>query len=239
MDQSSMNSSSLNQGCCSRSVLSGVNKVNICVVSGVNYDTIQLKKASVVMQFTLTDVKMNNWKDVVGYEDLFKVSDTGLIFSKRSSKELKVHLNNQGYLCLATRIGGRKGKPLCFKIHRLVAEAFLPPPRDLLISIADVSFYKKVIVNHIDGNKTNNHIKNLEWSSPSENTKHAVSLGLLLPMTRSQNGMSKFSNEEDRELFYRKFIESGESMRSFAEKNHTTHSLISRLVQDFSKNKLH
>ncbi len=175
------------------------------------------------------------WRDVVGYEDLFKVSSTGLVFSKRSNRELKLHLNKKGYLTLATRIGGRLGVFVCFKIHRLVADAFLPLPSDLLVNSANDTFYKKILVNHIDCNKANNNVENLEWCSYVENTDHALKHGLLASTAGSNNGMSKFSNEEDRKLFYKEFLESGVSMRTFAEKNKISHSIISRLKRDFGK----
>lgn len=107
------------------------------------------------------------WKDVVGYETLFAVSEDGQVYSKRTNKILKQNLHPNGYFTIATKIGGRSGKSLCFKVHRLVAQAFLPNEKNY------------PVVNHKDGIKTNNLVSNLEWCSYSENTKHAVYTGLI------------------------------------------------------------
>lgn len=113
------------------------------------------------------DKEVEVWKDVVGFESLFLVSNFGEVYSKRSSKILKQNLHSNGYFTVATKIGGRKGKTICFKVHRLVAEAFL------------LNIENKPFVNHIDGVKTNNNLNNLEWCTAKENTKHAILTGLI------------------------------------------------------------
>lgn len=113
------------------------------------------------------DKEVEVWKDVVGFESLFLVSNFGEVYSKRSSKILKQNLHSNGYFTIATKIGGRKGKSICFKVHRLVAEAFL------------LNIENKPFVNHIDGVKTNNNLNNLEWCTAKENTKHAILTGLI------------------------------------------------------------
>ena len=106
------------------------------------------------------------WKDVVGYEYLFSVSTKGQIFSKRTDKVLKQNPVSTGYNACMTRIGGRKGTCVCLRAHREVAKAFIPNPNKLHQ------------VNHIDGNKLNNNVENLEWVTPRENVIHALMLGL-------------------------------------------------------------
>lgn len=92
------------------------------------------------------------WKDIKGYEGLYRVSNTGKVFSYKSNREL--HANTHGYLV----VGLTKDKKQRHKyIHRLVAEAFLPNPKN------------KPEVNHIDHNTHNNHVTNLEWVTPTEN----------------------------------------------------------------------
>ena len=133
------------------------------------------------------DSEMEVWKDVVGYEDYFMVSNLGAVFSKRSNRLLKQSLSNTGYLTIVTRIGGITGKSICFHIHRLVADAFLDPPTKEQLQWAETTKYKKVLVNHKDGDKLNNTAINLEWCTHSENTKHAISLGLLKSKLSEEN----------------------------------------------------
>lgn len=115
------------------------------------------------------------WRDVVGYEDLFKVSNLGRLFSKRTDKILKLNpVGNEGasYLAHVTKIGGRKGKNIVLKVHQEVAKAFLPEPNQHQKDWAKNAHYKKVYINHKDGDKSNNRLDNLEWCTNLENIRH-------------------------------------------------------------------
>lgn len=106
------------------------------------------------------------WKPVVGFEGLYEVSNQGRVKSiprKRcKGNVLKPHIvKGYEYVHLS-----KDGKAKYLKVHRLVADAFLP------------EIQGKSYVNHIDGNKTNNSVKNLEWCTASENLKHARENGL-------------------------------------------------------------
>lgn len=70
------------------------------------------------------------------------------------------------------------------KVHRLVAEAFIPNPES------------KPQINHIDGCRTNNHFFNLEWATASENTQHSYDTGLQFPKHGSKNGMAVLSEAQ-------------------------------------------
>lgn len=106
---------------------------------------------------------MEHWKDIAGYEGLYQVSDIGNIRSSRTGKMMKLCVNSRnGYVyCVLSNKQKRKN---C-RVHRLVASAFLGV-RDGLQ------------VNHIDGDKANNKLSNLEWVTRSENMKHAFATGL-------------------------------------------------------------
>ena len=129
-------------------------------------------------------MKKEVFRDVLGYEGLYQVSNYGRVKSlerknifycglrkkhlERPTKEkiLNYNKSNRGYLqvCLT-----KDGKPKTYTVHRLVAKAFLP------------NLKNKKQVNHIDGNKENNNIDNLEWVTSSENNKHAFITGLNKP----------------------------------------------------------
>ena len=92
------------------------------------------------------------WKDVVGYEGLYQVSNLGKIRSTRC--ELRQQVSNRGYFTVNLY---KERKQRRKTVHRIVAEAFIPNP----LSHSQI--------NHIDENKKNNSVSNLEWCSPSEN----------------------------------------------------------------------
>lgn len=154
-------------------------------------------------------------KSVVGYEDYFSVTEGGRIFSHRTNKFLKLHINRKGYCIFSTKINGRDGKAICFKVHRVVAEAYLLNPEN------------KSEVNHIDGNKLNNNVINLEWVSRSENIQHAYNTGLKFAAKGTKNANSKLSDKDVQEI--RQNIEKL-TIRELAVKYGVHHSTISRCV---------
>lgn len=97
------------------------------------------------------------WKDVVGYEGLYKVSNTGDIFSTLLQRKKKPSTTELGYLVVTLR---KDKVSKLVKVHRLVATAFIPNPES------------KKEVNHKDGNKVNNNVSNLHWCTRKENMKH-------------------------------------------------------------------
>lgn len=111
------------------------------------------------------------WKDIKGFRGLYQVSNTGKVKSLRYNKILKFSINGKGYLQVQFTVNY---KFTTFKVHRLVAQAFIPNPEN------------KPEVNHKDGNKLNNNDWNLEWNTTLENNLHA-----------RKTGLSKFLRGED------------------------------------------
>ena len=103
---------------------------------------------------------MENLKNVVNYEGLYIVSDTGKIFSIKYNREIK-SFTDKSYQRVAL---SSKAQRKNFLVHRLVALAFIPNPE------------KKLFVNHIDGNTLNNNLSNLEWCTSSENEYHSYNV---------------------------------------------------------------
>lgn len=117
------------------------------------------------------------WRDVIGYEGLYQVSNLGRVkaLPKRGHKSLimKQTIKKDGYIRIQL---SKDAKSSCLYVHRLVADAFLPKTPE------------KSEVNHIDGNKSNNALFNLEWVTRSDNTKHALKTGLRTNPTKGKFG---------------------------------------------------
>ena len=125
------------------------------------------------------------WKDIQGYEGKYQVSNLGRVRSLdrkignyfRRGKVLKACADRNGYLLvnLYNKYSIREAR----LIHRLVANAFI------------LNRKNKLEVNHIDGNKHNNAMENLEWCTSSENKKHAIQTGLKQRRFKGQFGKGK------------------------------------------------
>ncbi len=102
-------------------------------------------------------------KDIPSYEELYQIDEKGNVYSIKSNIIRKTFINNSGYKCVQLH---KRGVKNTYLIHRLVAGEFID------------NRMKYEQVNHIDGNKFNNDVNNLEWSSASQNMQHAYDTGL-------------------------------------------------------------
>lgn len=140
-------------------------------------------------------------KPVPGYKKIFWITETAVLVSRRTKTILSQTLGKTGYYCHATYINGKARN---FKIHRLVAWAFIPNP------------YNKPEVNHMDGVKTHNHKDNLEWVTSGENTRHAFKNNLI-PIASGENvGGAKLTNVQAHEM--RALYKTGKYKRKELEK---------------------
>lgn len=145
----------------------------------------------VPMVFNMEEI----WKDVIGYEGLYQVSNLGRVKSldryyigvwKTPVKMNGIILNpkfHKHYLHVNISVNGNLKR---FSIHRLVAIAFIP------------NHENKPFVNHKDGNKLNNCVSNLEWCTPKENDIHASAMGL--KAFGERNGYHKLTNDLVKEI---------------------------------------
>ena len=125
------------------------------------------------------------WKDIQGYEGLYQVSNLGRV--KSLGRNIKKPLTKIGYVWQSERIlKGRKDTkgylrvvlykdqtPKGFKVHRLVAVAFIPNPEN------------KPEVDHINRDKTDNSVNNLRWVSHKENMNNSLTIAFLFSVAKA------------------------------------------------------
>ena len=103
------------------------------------------------------------WKDIEGYENLYQVSNLGRVkslnYNHTGKEKIMKAKKDKGYLRVQLY---KDGKPKFYSVHRLVATSFLPNPNNLSQ------------VNHIDEDKSNNIVDNLEWCSAKYNSNYGT-----------------------------------------------------------------
>lgn len=141
---------------------------------------------------------MSTWKNVPGFEE-YMVSSDGEVKSFKNGKETilkSAELYKTGYRHVSL---WNNNKQKTYTVHRLVALTFIPNPEN------------KPEINHIDGDRKNNHLSNLEWVTRSENMKHTFKV-----LGTKGGGFGKFGKDASRSVAVEMFdLKTGETIESF------------------------
>lgn len=163
---------------------------------------------------------------VFGYEGIYEIDDDGNIFSldrdylSSSGKKCRVkgikmkQINHDtGYCVIRLSLGG---KAKTHRYHRIVAQSLIENKEN------------KPFVNHIDGNKRNNHPSNLEWATEKENSSHAVEMGLF-DIKGVNNPSCRFTFNDVSDWYF--LITNGVMIKDIAEEWGCSLGVISRLIK--------
>ena len=173
-----------------------------------------------------------NWRVLPDYEGCYSVSDTGLVYSHprteyvnsrrtgghyryRNGGYVRTQQNKLGYIQVGLHLNATCKQPL---VHRLVAQAFVPNPEDL------------PEVNHIDGDKGNNNVGNLEWVTRRQNALHSTQV--LGKNKGAENNRAKLSEEEV--LGIKSDLEEGLSQTEVAKRYNVTNHAIFRIQHGYN-----
>ena len=161
------------------------------------------------------------WKTLIyqGIQyDNFEVSTNGKLRNVKTGTIYKTTILPTGYEAICISLGSRNQKK-SIRIHRAVAETFIPNPEN------------KPVINHMDGNKLNNDVSNLEWVTFSENTRHAVLNGLQKGLPGENNPNAKLTQDDVqwiREHYIKRSKEYGS--RALGKKFSVDHSVILDII---------
>ena len=176
-------------------------------MSDFSFDKLPGYKKDIKYFIPDVDETKEEWRNTV-QDEYYLVSNEGRV--KHDGRLLSGSIHKDGYIFVNIR--GKK-----YAKHRVVAEAFIPNPDN------------KPYVNHIDGNKQNNKVENLEWCTQSENIIHAYANGLQPQVLSTYKG--KFDCEQREEI--KQLWDSGMfSRRQLAEKFGVSHTCINDIIND-------
>lgn len=160
------------------------------------------------------------WFDINGYEGLYKINRQGDVYIMKKPRKQegikKPSIDKDGYKQVSL---SKNGKYTTYKVHRLVALTFIPNPNNL------------PVINHIDGNKQNNRVDNLEWCTRSENDLHAYRLGLRKPVPiekKARGERTRTAKLKEHEVIYikqHKDIDANILMKKFNVSRSTINSI--------------
>lgn len=177
--------------------------------------------------------KQEIWKDIPSYENLYQISSYGRVKSLerhakyrnndkrtyfKAEKILRQQTNSDGYKIVKLYDGEAKGKNI--SVHRLLALSFIP------------NYHNLKMVNHIDGNPSNNNLENLEWCTHAYNVKHAYDNKLKNPKNYigEASSTSKLTNDIVLEIGY-KYGKNGNSYKKLAKEYNISPSNVFSIVK--------
>ena len=157
------------------------------------------------------------WKNLKGFEDKYKISSKGEIINKKDNKKINTRISKDGYIRVTLYY---KNKSYIKSIHRLVAETF----------IEKKTTTSNLEVNHIDGNKLNNNINNLEWITHKENIEHAWKKNLFESVRKASKRYGKDNPNAKRvyQIKDKKVVEVFDTIKEAAIKTKTNKTSIGK-----------
>jgi hypothetical protein len=161
-------------------------------------------------------------KQITNYPS-YEIYSNGRVFSNKSNKFLVTSRGTYGYEII-TLYG--KNKQKTFRVHRLVGLAFLPKVKN------------KSEINHKDGNKLNNDVENLEWTSRSENVKHAYDTNLKKGMIQEKNGRAKLTIKKANKI-REDYMSKKYTQTYLAKKYKLSQPLVGRVINNLIWNKIY
>lgn len=154
------------------------------------------------------------WKPIKGFKN-YQISNFGRIKSLKFNRIIGVDKKDTNdYISVSLK--NDKGKIVSTTVHKLMAEVFLP----------------KIQVNHIDGNKSNNRLDNLEWSNGSLNTKHAYKIGLV--KFRRGKDARNIVTDEDTVRLIKLDRKNGLGITALTKKYNLSQGLISGIIYNIN-----
>ena len=142
----------------------------------------------------------------------FEISKSGVIRNCNTLKIKSQYISSTGYYMISV---SKNNKSKSYRVHRLLAETFIPKNNEF-----------QIFVNHIDGNKLNNCLENLEWCTHLENMKHAFKTGLA-NNSNEKNGMSKLTSKDV--AIIKTMLKNGISQYKIAKKFNVSRSAILKI----------
>jgi hypothetical protein len=128
------------------------------------------------------------WRTVTGYENRYDVSNMGRVWSRITNRILSGGPTSKGYLTVSLYDGSTPKKPKSLCIHEIVAIAFIGRRPE------------KYTIDHVDGNKRNNAVGNLEYVTQSENSRRAHANGLTRTYEGSEHANSRLTDDDVRSI---------------------------------------